>query len=113
MEKEKRTRWTSGRKLDLILESLKGNRTTAEICRGSGISQSQFHEWKKAFLDAGEQGLRNRGRTDRERDLEDRLRLSERKVGELVMKQEILEMAVDISKKKPLRWRLSGKADSP
>jgi transposase len=102
-ENEKKRRWTSGRKLELIIESFKGKKTVAELCREEGVSQSQFHEWKSMFLESGEQGLRNGGGTDREHDLKNHLRVLERKNSEMLVTIDILEQAVEMSKKKG--WR--------
>ena len=94
--------WTSNRKAELVLESFKGKKTIAELCREHAISQSLFYEWKKDFIEGGTTGLKHNGKSAAEDELEKRLAASERKIGELLLKNEILDKAVQAkySKKK-------------
>ena len=94
--------WTSNRKFELILESYKGRKTISELCRENEISQSLFYEWKKQFIEGGKSGLQHNGHSAAENELEKRLAASERKIGELLLKNEVLDKAVrnKFSKKK-------------
>ena len=94
--------WTSNRKVNLILESLKGKKTIAPLCREHGVSQFLFYEWKKQFIKSGTTGLKHNGKSVGEDELEKRLAASERKIGELLLKNEILDKAIQAkySKKK-------------
>ena len=87
--KEKKKRWTAARKAELIVESLKGTKTIAELCREHGISQSQFFEWKKQFVDAGTSALVNGGKSTEVYELEEHLAEAQRKLGEMVIERDI------------------------
>ena len=100
MDKKKQKRWTAARKTELVLASLSGTKTVAELCRENGIPQSTFFAWKKAFLEAGTASLKGSGQGSREAELEQKLAQAERKIGEMVMDKEILEFAKDYVKKK-------------
>ncbi|NQZ48597.1 MAG: transposase [Erythrobacter sp.] len=100
MEKEKQKRWTAARKAELVIASLSGNKTVAELCRESGIPQSTFFAWKKAFLEAGTNGLKGAGQSSREAELEQKLAQAERKIGEMTLDKEVMDFAKDFVKKK-------------
>ena len=100
MSEKKQKRWTAARKAELILASLSEKKTVAELCRENGIPQSTFFAWKKAFLEAGGAALKGSAGNTREAELEQQLSDAQRKVGQLLMDKEILEFAVEHSKKK-------------
>ena len=100
MEEKKQKRWTAARKSELVIASLSGTKSVAELCRENGIAQSTFFNWKKAFLDAGTAGLKGSGQSSREAELEQKLVQAERKIGEMILDKEVLEFAKDYVKKK-------------
>ena len=100
MTGKKAKRWTAARKTELIIDVMAGKKSVAEACRESGIAQSTFFTWKKAFLEGGTAALKGKDRSSREAELEAQLKETQRKVGELLMDKEILEFAVKTSKKK-------------
>ena len=63
----------------------------AELCRREGISQSTFYEWREQFLEAGLQGLQYGGKTCKEKDYKQRISKLERKLGEVIMENEVLK----------------------
>ncbi len=84
-------RWTAQRKKDLVLESYRGLTTVAELCRREGLSQSTFYEWREQFLEADLQGLQYGGKTCKEKDYKQRIAKLERKLGEVIMENEVLK----------------------
>ncbi len=45
------------RKVDLVLEGLRGDRPVVEICREAGISPRRYCQWRDQFIQAGQAGL--------------------------------------------------------
>ena len=57
MEKEFQ-RWTAQRKVELVLELLRGEQQLVDICRAHDLKQSTVEGWLETFLHAGERGLK-------------------------------------------------------
>jgi transposase-like protein len=49
--------WPVDRKIELVLEGLRGHRPVTELCREAGISTARYYQWRQQFLDAGRAGL--------------------------------------------------------
>ncbi len=45
------------RKIRIVLDGLRGEEITAELCRREGISQSIYYKWSKEFPEAGKRRL--------------------------------------------------------
>ena len=60
------------RKLQVVLSVLRGELSAAEAARRGGVSEQTVHNWKRAFLEAGREGLvqGQRRRSSRELELE-------------------------------------------
>lgn len=83
MEKEFQ-RWTAKRKVELLLQLIKGETKLVDVCREHDLTQSEVESWMEIFLKAGERGLK--ARTEDEQALHDReVRELRAKVGELVL----------------------------
>jgi transposase-like protein len=83
MEKEFQ-RWTARRKVELLLQLIKGEAKLVDVCREQDLTQSEVESWMEIFLKAGERGLK--ARTEDEQALHDReVRELRAKVGELVL----------------------------
>ena len=83
MEKEFQ-RWTARRKVELLLQLIKGEVKLVDVCREHDLTQSEVESWMEVFLKAGERGLK--ARTEDEQALHDReIRELRAKVGELVL----------------------------
>jgi transposase-like protein len=77
-------RWTARRKVELLLQLIKGDVQLVDVCREHDLKQSEVEGWLDAFLKAGERGLK--ARAEDEQALHDREVLELRaKVGELVL----------------------------
>ena len=44
-------------KIRIVLESLRGEVSIAELCRKEGINQNLYYRWSKEFLEAGKKRL--------------------------------------------------------
>lgn len=84
-----RPRWTQARKTAVVLEWLRGG-DAMELARTSGLSQAELFRWRARFLAAGQAALQTR-RPRAELAQEQRVRLLERKVGQLTLENEALK----------------------
>ena len=77
-------RWTAKRKVDLLLQLIRGETKLVDACREQDLKQSEVEAWMETFLQAGERGLK--ARTEDEQATHDReVRELRAKVGELVL----------------------------
>ncbi|MCW5892443.1 MAG: DUF1153 domain-containing protein [bacterium] len=83
MEKEFQ-RWTARRKVELLLQLIKGETTLVDACRQHDLTQSEVEGWMALFLKSGARGLK--ARADDEQAVHEReVRELRAKVGELVL----------------------------
>jgi transposase len=52
-EAKKYRKFTATQKLELVLASLRGDRSVAEICREHDISETLLRRWREQVLEAG------------------------------------------------------------
>jgi len=48
-----RKRYSAEEKIRIVLDSLRGEDSIAELCRREGVAQSLYYSWSKEFLEAG------------------------------------------------------------
>ena len=83
MEKEFQ-RWTARRKIELLLQLIKGEVKLVDACREHDLKQSDVESWMDTFLTGGERSLKTR--SEDEQAVHDReVRELRAKVGELVL----------------------------
>jgi len=82
-------KFSAQQKTELVLASLRGPRTIAELCREHEISESLLRKWREQFLAAGAERLS--GKTERTEADELRRRVSrlERALGRKTLEVEI------------------------
>src|SRR5215831_10352924 len=85
-------RWTSRRRMALVLSILKGETSIAEAACKHGLKVSEIEDWKERFLLGAENALRSRPRDDEALKDEQITRLKQ-KVGELVLDLDIFKTA--------------------
>jgi transposase-like protein len=77
-------RWTARRKVELLLQLIKGETKLVDVCREHDLKQSEVEGWMETFLKSGERGLK--ARSEDEQATHDReVRELRAKVGELVL----------------------------
>jgi len=64
IRRKTRRLFSSEQKILIVMEALRGESSTSEICRKHGITQSLFYKWNKEFMEAGKKRLN--GDTTRE-----------------------------------------------
>lgn len=90
--KEIPERWSAERKAEVVLRLLRGE-DLGEVAREIQVSPPELEEWRRVFLDRGQQGLKARSRDPSEREL-NRTRA---KLGEITMR---LELARELLEKR-------------
>jgi transposase len=88
-ESRKYRKFTAQQKTEIVLASLRGTKTMAEICREHDIADSLLRKWREQFLAAGAERLS--GKAERTEVDELRLRVSklERALGRKTMEVEV------------------------
>jgi transposase len=57
IRRKTRRLFSSEQKIMIVMEALRGENSSAEICRKYGITQSLFYKWNKEFMEAGKKRL--------------------------------------------------------
>ena len=57
IRRKTRRLFSSEQKILIVMEALRGETSTAEICRKHGINQALFYKWNKEFMEAGKKRL--------------------------------------------------------
>lgn len=84
--------WRAEEKVELIVIGLTGKIPVTTLCKINNVTPSQFYEWREKFLATGKQGLMaNGGKTQRESELEKKISILERCIGELTLEKELLK----------------------
>lgn len=79
-------RWSAQRKVEVVLRLLRGE-DLGEVSREMQVSPPELEEWRRVFLEKGQQGLKRRSRDPAEREL---IR-TRAKLGEMTMRMELAE----------------------
>ena len=77
-------RWSAQRKTEVVLRLLRGE-DLGEVSRELRVSPPELEEWRRVFLETGQQGLRRRSRDPAERELV----RTRAKLGEMTMRMEL------------------------
>jgi|SRR5262245_54536222 len=83
METKESQRWTAKRKVELLLQLIRGERKLVDVCREHDLKQSEVEGWMDTFVKAGERGLKARAE-DEQAVHEAEVRELRAKIGELV-----------------------------
>jgi hypothetical protein len=77
-------RWSARRKAEVVLRLFRGD-DLGEVSRELQVSPPELEQWRRVFLETGQQGLRSRSRDPADREL---IR-TRAKLGELTMRMEL------------------------
>lgn len=84
--------WRAEEKVQLVLLGLSSQVPVTTLCKLNNVSPSLFYEWREKFLARGKEGLmENGGRSKREAELEKKVRVLERCIGQLTLEKELLK----------------------
>jgi transposase len=79
-------RWSAQRKVEVVLRLLRGE-DLVEVSRETQVAPHELEEWRRVFIERGQQGLKSRSRDPGEREL---IR-TRAKLGEMTMRMELAE----------------------
>jgi transposase-like protein len=91
-------RWTAKRKVELLLQLIRGETKLVDACREHDLKQSEVEGWMETFLKGGERSLKVRSE-DEQAVHEHELRELRAKVGELVLELDARKKADALSGK--------------
>lgn len=84
--------WRADEKVQLVLNGMHGKIPVTTLCKLNNVSPSLYYEWREKFLSSGKEGMMaNGGRSQREAELEKKIRVLERCIGELTLERELLK----------------------
>lgn len=90
MSETKRYRkFTVQQKTEIVLASLRGHKTMAELCREHEIADSLLRKWREQFLTAGAQRLEGKAERTEVDELRKQVSRLERALGRKTMEVEI------------------------
>ncbi len=83
-------RWSAKRKAEVVMRLLRGE-DLGEVSRELQVPPPELEEWRRAFLQGAEVGLKKRGGDP----LESELTRTRAKLGETMMRLELAEMLLE------------------
>ncbi len=84
--------WRTEEKVQLILTAMSSRVPITTLCKLNNVSPSLYYEWREKFIARGKEGLMtNGGRSQRESELEKKIHVLERCIGELTLERELLK----------------------
>lgn len=103
MPKSERGRFSAKRKREAVLRLFRGEALDL-VSRDIGVTGSTLARWREAFLEGGLGALRSKKADDRD----ERIKVLEQKLGQVVMENELLNEKIDaIEGGRPLGLRRS------
>ncbi len=86
-----KTRFTTEQKIQIVLESIKTNIGTAELCHKHNAHPTTLQAWRRWFVDAGKAGLARHGKADPAKAPKREIYDLERVIGELTVANDVLK----------------------
>ena len=79
-------RWSAQRKMEVVLRLVRGE-AIDEVAREIQVPVHEVEEWRRVFLESGQQGLKRRGLDPEDREV----RRLQAKIGDMTMRLELAE----------------------
>jgi putative transposase len=92
----KGSRFSPEQKVNVILESLRGEKSISQICRENGISMSLYYQWRDKFMKGAFEGLSHRSRKAIERSKNGEIAQLKQLIGELTIENKILKKTEEL-----------------
>ena len=93
-----RKQYGAEEKIRIVLEGLRGDDSSAELCRREGIAQGVYYKWSKDFMEAGKRRLAGdtarAANTDEVRDLRKEARDLKEVVAEQTLEMRLLKKSM-------------------
>ena len=88
-DKRKYRKFSLQQKSELVLASLRGQKTIAELCREHEISETLLRRWREQFLAAGAERLSGKAERTELDELRGQVRRLERALGRKTLEVEV------------------------
>lgn len=88
-EPRKYRKFTAQQKTEIVLASLRGNKSMTELCREHEIADSLLRKWREQFLAAGAERLSAKSERGEIDDLRQQVRRLERALGRKTLEVEV------------------------
>ena len=88
-ESRKYRKFSAQQKTELVLASLRGPKTIAQLCREHDISESLLRKWREQFLAAGAERLQGRQERTEADELRRQIGRLERALGRKALEVEV------------------------
>ncbi len=82
-------KFSAKQKLEIVLASLRGDRSVRDVCREAGIAETLYYSWRDKLLEGGAKELAGRDERQGEKQLRKRIRELERTLGRKTYELEI------------------------
>ncbi len=100
IRRKTRRLFSSEQKIMIVMEALRGETSTSEICRKHGITQSLFYKWNKEFKEAGKKRLNGdttrQATTDEVTELRKENQRLKEMVADLMLRYDIVKKSLTI-----------------
>lgn len=92
---KKRRKYTPDYKFETVMESLRGEKSKAQICRDRNITESLLYRWQQDFLEKGPGLFADQQQSNLLGDKEAQIADLEQMVGRLTMELEALKKSMN------------------
>ena len=93
-----RKQYSAEEKIRIVLESLRGEDSIAELCRREGINPNVYYRWSKDFMEAGKKHLSGdvvrEATSDEVKALRSETAALKETLGEMVLENRLLKKSV-------------------
>lgn len=96
----KGSRFSPEQKVNVILESLRGEKSISQICRENGISMSLYYKWRDKFMNGALEGLTHRSGKAMAARKNGEITQLKQLIGELTIENKILKKTEELIKQR-------------
>ncbi len=93
-----KTKFTPDQKIHIVLESIKTNIGTAELCRKHNVHPQTFNAWRQKFMNAGKFSLGTHGKSNPVKAVKKENENLKRIIGELTFANDVLKKTLEDDK---------------
>lgn len=93
-----KNKFTPDQKIQMVLESIRTNIGTAELCRKYNVHPPTFQTWRQQFMDAGKDRLSHHGKANSAKASKQEIDNLKRIIGELTIVNDALKKTLEESK---------------
>ncbi len=93
-----KTKFTPEQKIQIVLESIKTNIGTAELCRKHNIHPPTFQTWRQQFMDADKARLSHPGKSDPAKAVKKKIDDLNHIIRELTVANDVLKKTLEESR---------------